>query len=140
MTPLATVEALEERLDRELTEGEATQAEALIKYASALVRAYTGCAWADGNAPDGVAEVVIEMVFRSISNPLGATQDTAGPFSVSFGAQAAQRLYLTAGDRIILDANRCRSQLNVIGTTRGPMETPTVRPIPHGDIEVELDI
>jgi hypothetical protein len=103
---LASREALEQRLGATLDPTEAAQADSLLGYASALVRAYTRATWmVDGllvDAPDGVSQVVVEMVYRAVSNPQGVTQDTTGPFSVSFGPQAAQRIYLSAGDKTIL--------------------------------------
>lgn len=106
--------------------------EALLRLASARARAYTGCTWTNdagtelANVPDGVPEVVAGMVVRSIQNPTGTTQETAGPFARSFGADAAQRIYLTAGDKEILDANRCKSRLWIMSPTRGDLETPPV--------------
>jgi hypothetical protein len=102
---LADLSDLEQRLGDEVDD--AAQAEALLRYASSLVRAYKRQTWvnADGElegVPDGVAEVTVEMVYRALSNPQGVTQDTTGPFSVSYGSQAAQRVYLTAGDKQIL--------------------------------------
>lgn len=126
---LATIDDLEDRLGRAITEPELTQAQKLLDYASALVRAYTGRSYVDDAGdlvdplPDGVTQVTIEVVFRAISNPLGATTSQTGPFSVSFGPEAAQRLYLSAGDKLILGG---RSGLTILSTTRGPVETPSV--------------
>lgn len=103
---LATVGDLQDRLGESITD--TAQADALLDYASALVRAYTGRTYVDddGNLvdplPDGVVQVTVEMVFRAVTNPSGVTQDTAGPFTVSFGADAAQRIYLTKADKTIL--------------------------------------
>src|SRR5690554_5502218 len=103
---LATIEDLETRLGS--TVSDEPQALALLRYASSLVRSYTGCTYIDEDGglidplPDGVVEVTVEMVFRAVTNPAGVTQDTAGPFTVSFGSDAAQRIYLTAADRTIL--------------------------------------
>lgn len=107
------------------------QTEALLRLASARVRAYTGCTWVDESGsldgvPDGVAEVVASMVVRALQNPRGVTQETAGPFNVSYGTDAASRVYLTATDRALLDAVRCKSRLWVLSVTRGDLETPDV--------------
>lgn len=103
---LATVDDLERRLDQTITARD--QAEALLEYASALIRGYTGRTYVDDDGdlvdplPDGVTQVCVEMVFRAITNPAGVTQDTAGPFSVSFGSDAAQRIYLSRSDKAAL--------------------------------------
>lgn len=110
------------------------QTEMLLRLASARVRAYTGCTWTNeaGTAlvdvPDGVTELVAAVVVRALQNPRGVTQETAGPHSVSYGSDAASRVYLTAGDRDLLDANRCTSRLWVLSPTRGNLETPPVDP------------
>lgn len=100
----ATITDLEDRLGR--TVPDIGQAEALLRYASQLVRGYArrhGIDLGTAEEPrDGVVEVVVEMVYRAISNPQGVTQDTAGPFSVSFGSDAAQRIYLSKSDKVIL--------------------------------------
>lgn len=112
---------------------DATQTDALLRLASAQARAYTGCRWAneDGTAledvPDGVPEVVASIVARAILNPRGVTQETAGPYTVSYGSDAAARIYLAGTDKAILDANRCRSRLCIMTLTRGELETPAVR-------------
>lgn len=108
------------------------QVEALLRLASARARAYTGCRWANeagdalADVPDGVTEVVAGMVVRAVQNPRGVTQETIGPASVSYGSDAASRIYLTAGDKEILDANRCKSRLWVLSPTRCDLETPDV--------------
>ena len=142
LPPLATVEELEQRLGRDIPHGEATaQASWLLGYSSALVRAYCRADWIDpdtgllGPLPSGVAEVAVEIVYRAVTNPEGVTQDSAGSFSVSFGSEAAQRMFLTAGDKAILGGTG-RSSIGTLSTTRGPIETPTV----HGDTGIaDLD-
>lgn len=102
---LASTDDLERRLGQPIDNPD--QAEALLEYASSLIRAHTGKLYVDTegdleDVPDGVTEVCVEMVFRAVTNPTGATQDTSGPFSVSFGPEAAQRIYLSKSDRAIL--------------------------------------
>lgn len=127
---LATVDDLERRLGQPISDRD--QAEALLEYASALIRGYTGRTYVDDDGdlvdplPDGVTQVCVEMVFRAITNPSGVTQDTAGPFSVSFGSEAAQRVYLQSSEKDELAPIRRRGGLGVISTTRGPLETGTV--------------
>lgn len=129
--PLADVATLAARLKVEFDEPDTDQAELLLAQASAIVRSYTGRTFTDADGdlidplPDGVSGVVIEMVTRVAQNPEGATQDTAGPYSVSFGPNAAERLYLSSGDRIVLDPLKRTGGLRTIPTTRGPVETPS---------------
>jgi hypothetical protein len=124
---LATVDQLETRLAQPVPDED--QALALLNYASARIRGWTGkTSLTDVGdlvdpLPDGVSQVGVEMVFRAVTNPTGATQDTTGPFSVSFGPDAAQRIYLSKSDKTIL---RSRPGLGTISTTRGDVETGTV--------------
>lgn len=111
----------------------------LIRYASSLVRRETGCTFVDADntlldtpAVHDVRDVVIGMIKRAVDNPEGVTQDTTGPFTVSFGSDAAQRVYLIAGDRIVLAALRCRGGLWTLPTTRGPIEAASVHVPPTG--------
>lgn len=137
---LASLDDLEVRLNQTISDaGERAQAEALLRYASSLIRAYTGRDYVDddGNLidplPDGVAEVCVEVVFRAVTNPAGVTQDTTGPFTVSFGSDAAQRMFLSAQDKTILDARSGRPKLWTQPTTRGDIETNTVYvPVSNG--------
>lgn len=106
---LAEIADLEARLGSQVDDE--TKAEALLDYASALVRKHVGELWVDEEGdltdlPDGVRQVVVEMVARAVANPLGVTQaqETVGPFSsgVTFGQDAHQRIYLTKADKTIL--------------------------------------
>lgn len=83
------------------------QLEALLNDASALARSHANRTWVDGggllsDVPDGVVGVVAAMVARSLINPTGVTQETTGPFNVSYGAAAADRLYLTRNEKLLL--------------------------------------
>ena len=40
--------------------------------------------------PGSIVQLVLDIVQRRMANPVGATQETAGPFSQSFGPAAAQ--------------------------------------------------
>lgn len=129
---LADVDQLLTRLGVDSLDGpDLGQAGALLAYASAVIRGYTGRSYLDDDGalvdplPDGIAEVCVEMVFRAITNPAGVTQDTAGPFTVSFGADAAQRIYLSASDKTILGRGR-GSGLYTQSVARGPIETTSV--------------
>lgn len=124
---LATLADVEARLGRNVDDP--LQVEALLVDASALVRTYANETWVndDGeldDVPDGVPGVVAGIVLRAVQNPTGATQETTGPFSVSYGAAAANRLYLTATDKMILTGHGT-GRVRVLKTSRGTVETPT---------------
>lgn len=129
---LATVDDLERRLGQAIPDRD--QAEALLERASSKIRAYVRRTWVDPDTGllDGVPEhpdvrgIAVEMVYRAITNPAGVTQDTAGPFSVSFGSDAAQRIYLQRSEKDELAPIRRGGGLGTIPTTRGPIETTTV--------------
>lgn len=128
---LATVEDLERLLGEAVSD--AAQADARLEQASELVRAYARVDWLNDDeseiedVPGQIPGVVAAIVERASRNPSGATQETAGPFSRSFGAEAAARMYLTAGEKLIIGHATSTIGLGVITTTRGPMETASVR-------------
>lgn len=129
LPPLATVDDLSTRLGQPIVDE--PQAEALLVYASTLVRAFAGRNWInpDGEldgVPDEIPPVVVEVVFRAVTNHLGVTQEATGPFSVSFGPDAAQRLYLNASDKAIIRHAIARPQVWTLATTRGDLETQRV--------------
>lgn len=119
----ASVAQLEERLGSPVADH--AQAIALLRYATARLRARL-VADLDDEVPDLVQVICVEMVYRALTNPLGATQNVAGPFSTSFGPDAPQRIYLNAQETADLRAaGLISSGLAAIATTRGPVETPT---------------
>lgn len=125
---LASIEDLQARLG---TIDDPVQAEARLGDASEIVRAYAGEDWLDdgGNleeVPDQIAGVVAQMVERAARNPGGVVQETAGPYSHSFGPEAAARLYLTKLDKLVIRNAVGRGQVGTISTSRGPLETPPV--------------
>lgn len=112
------------------------RASVLLAMASEIVRAYAGVTWLNddgdelGDVPSQIPDVVASMVWRATSNPLGVVQETAGPFSRSFGADAAQRLYMTKQERAIVRVAAGVAPVGPMGTTRGALET---RAIESGD-------
>lgn len=109
MEPLADIQLVESLLGRELDAGESVQSDELLIYASALVRKRAGLTWTDESGdltdlPDGIAQVTAGAVVRAIQNPTGAIYETTGPFAVSYGARAAERVFLTPSDKAIIDA------------------------------------
>src|SRR5699024_9451631 len=79
VTALATIDDLETRLGDRVENS--SQAEWMLRHASGLVKAYCRRDWDDGDIPDGARTVTVEIVFRAVTNPEGATQDSAGSFS-----------------------------------------------------------
>ena len=127
---LADITELQARLGYTLTGTQVAQANARLADASEIVRAYAGKTWlnADETAvvedlPGSIPGVVASMVERATRNPDGATQETAGPFSRSFGSDASARLFLTAGEKSVIRAAAGRVGIGALSTTRGPLET-----------------
>lgn len=131
----ATIEDVEARLQRALDGDETVQAQAALDEASDLARAETGRDWVDDDGElDGtdaqlaaVRGVVATAASRVLRNPAGEAQQTAGPFSRSFGAGASPSVYFTKSERLRLHRAGGRTGLTTISTTRGPVETPTLR-------------
>lgn len=129
---LADITELEARLGSTFTDPSAvlTQAEARLADASEIVRAYAGKTWLTDDesaladdVPGAIPGVVASMVERATRNPGGITQETAGPFSRSFGSDAATRLFLTAAEKSVVRAAAGRLGIATLSTTRGPLET-----------------
>jgi hypothetical protein len=132
MPSLASVADLEAVVGDIASGADTTKAQARLDYASALVRAEAGVDWvnADGDeledVPASISMVVVAMVERAWTNPNGAVQRAAGPFSESYGTAAADRIYLTKSDRKIIRAAAGALQIGTVAMTRGVLETPTV--------------
>ncbi len=125
---LATAQDLEDLLGETLTDAD-SRVYALLALASEIVRAYAGVTWLNTdetdveNVPESIPLVVASMVQRTTSNPSGVVQESAGPFSRSFGPDAAQRLYITRQEKAVIRAAVGLSSVGTIGTTRGDLET-----------------
>lgn len=133
----AQVEDLERLLGQDIgTSALRDQAEARLEQASELVRAFADADWLNDDEtaveglPGAIPGVVAGIVERASRNPEGAVQEsqTTGPFSVSrsFGADAAARLYLTKGDKLVIRRSVGVGGIGVISTTRGQIETSSV--------------
>lgn len=126
---LATVDDLEILLGDSVPD--ADQAEARLGQASAIVRAFARQTWLNDdndleNVPDDIPGVVTAMVERASRNPDGATQESAGPFSRSFGPDAASRLYLTANEKSVIRAGVGSTGIGTLSTSGGDLETAQV--------------
>jgi hypothetical protein len=133
LPPLATVEELAAWVDAEIPAGD-PQATAILQAASALVRSHTGRTWVDPGTgdleqvPAAVHTVVLQVAGRIWRNPSGYIQDTTGPFTVRWSERVAEGLYLTAAEEAMLAPLAAgRSPLRTLSTTRGPLETGSVR-------------
>lgn len=97
------------------------QAQASIDDASALVRL---CARGlldtveSPNTPPAVVAVVVAMVRRGLSNPLGTTQEQLGDHGRSFGGTTAATLYLTGREK-----RTVRQAVGLLGVGSEPMES-----------------
>ena len=131
---LATVDDLERLLGESVPD--TAQALARLEQASEIVRAYANETWLDDagaladDVPEQLAGVVSGIVERATRNPGGVTQEQAGPFSRSFGSDAAQRLFLTKWDKAVIRAALGLSHGNIgtLTTTRGDLETANAFP------------
>lgn len=126
--PLATVEDLEVALGAPVPDED--QALYLLRRASAIVRAYAGRTWLDddgelADVPDDIPDLVVGMVERATRNPDGLTQQSSGPFSRSWGADAAHRIYMTRDEKMVIKASVGALPLGTISTTRGRVEMPS---------------
>jgi len=138
---LATLADLEALLGR--TVADSTQSLARLDRASAIVRAFAGRTWLNDDetelvdVPADIPGVVAEMVVRA-ERTGSATQQSAGEFQVSYGADAARGIYLTADDKLIIRAaiGAASSGIGVLSTTRGPLETGNVAG-PYGGFPTE---
>lgn len=126
LPPLAEVWHLTERMGDGAVTDE-VQAIARLADASSLVRSYAGTDWIDDDGepapPPAIPGLVAGMVERAVRNPMGATQTQAGPFGVSFGPEAASRIYLTAAEKQVIRQAVGRSNIGVLSTSRGSVET-----------------
>ncbi len=129
---LATLDDLEALLGSLVDDP--TQALARLRQASAIVRAFAGVTWLNEDetelldVPPDIPDLVAGMVERASHNPSGATQETAGEYSRSFGSDAAKRIFLDWNDKLVIRAavGASPSGIGVLTTTRGEVETRAV--------------
>src|SRR5574338_247454 len=121
-----------EPLTGAIAESGVERANKLLAMASEVVRAYAATTWLNDagddveDVPGQIADIVAAMVERATRNPMGVTQESAGPFSRSFGADASQRLYMTRAERMVVRATVERTVIGTLGTSRGALETRAV--------------
>lgn len=138
---LATIDDLERLLGAPFSDDEddltRIQAEERLAQASEIVRAYAQTDWLNDAeddveaVPGAIPGVVTGMVDRASSNPAGVTQEQAGPFARSFGSDAAQRIYLTKMDKLVIRRAVGATGISTIGTSRGAIETGSVGITPY---------
>lgn len=129
---LASYEDLVTWSDRPV--GNVARAEAILVAASNLVRTYKGGSWLEVDTPDvsevalGAARtVVLNVAYRTYHNPAGKNRDQSGPFSSAVESWSALGCALSDQDIAQLASATPFRGLGVIETTRGRVETPSVR-------------
>lgn len=104
--PLVTVTKLQTRLGRTFDATETSQAEALLKDASALVRDIADDDFLDdaGNltVPASIVPVVVSMVRRGFDNPRGLTSETLGDYTWQASGNAMSGIYATRKEKIVI--------------------------------------
>lgn len=111
MATLAQPTELGDFLGETIAEGD-KRALSVLSVASSVVRAYVGPSaqeWDDEGIPDGARDVTIDVAARVWLNPGGLERDAIDDVQRGFGQQAHERFYLTAANRMILDALRPRT-------------------------------
>lgn len=106
MQPLASIEDLKERLDRELDERELKMADAALVDASELAR-FHGRDWTDPAAtPRLVKTLILRACMRYMHNPEGYVISRAGDETLTFsdrvGSEQYGTVYFTADERRLL--------------------------------------
>lgn len=104
---LATLADVTARLGRDLSDAEAARLPSLLSDATALLIGYTGQDFEPAPYPEAVVGVCAKMVARNLlagANPTPfATQQGAGPFSVTYNSDAASGdVWMTAADKMAL--------------------------------------
>lgn len=122
---LATPQDLGELLGESI-EAEDGRALRLLRSASTLVRNFVDKTWVDAEGdlvetiPDAAIDVTLAVAGRAWLNPTGATQETAGPFSIS---RPSADIYLTKWEQKTLSSSSVTGKqlggLKVLTTTRG---------------------
>ena len=99
------------------------QAESILLMASAVVAAYIGQDFSDGDIPLAASQVTINVAYRVWVNPDGLVGDTIDDASRRWSERtSSEGFYLTAADKMILDGLRkpaANRGLWSLGTTRG---------------------
>jgi phage gp36-like protein len=101
LPPFATTDDLDVRLPPGVVVDDERK-EAALADASALIHALTNEAWVEDGAlvatvPDVALTVCCKAAVRALVNPSGATQESTGPFSYTYGD-----VYLTSTERDLI--------------------------------------
>lgn len=120
--PFATSATIEE-MWRDLSPTEETQADALCRYASAIIRAEVPSVDARVAAGTLSADlptlVCAQMVMRVMKNPSGVAAETVGPWSVTYGSSGTQ----ATGALVLTDADLALLTGTLPGGRRGTVRT-----------------
>src|SRR5690606_91213 len=106
LPPLAEVRDLADWVGEEIASAD-RRAGAVLRAASALVRAEAGRTWvgADGELvdetliPDEVIAITVQSAARAWTNPDGYTSERIGDYSYSRGSDFESGVFLTAAER-----------------------------------------
>jgi hypothetical protein len=124
-SPLVDVETFSDWLGHSFSTSEYPRAEAVLGRVSSLVTAAAGGrTWAEGQLPDDIGTVVLEVSARVWHNPKAVTQQSTGPFGVTYKVAGA---YLTPEERALVGRYRVNAAgLWTLGTTRDDTDADTV--------------
>lgn len=132
---LAELDDLTARLEGELSGTELTRAQAALDDASTEVRFAAGTSWVDDDdelvddIPDIVVKTTLEVAARGFLNPAdGTRQESLGDHAKTLDSQ--QGIYLTDEEAAKVRAaagTAVTGGIGVLHTTRGPIETASVR-------------
>ena len=104
------------------------RAGAVLAAASGLVRSYTGQAFDEGEVPDDVKGVVVQVASRVWMNPAGLEYHAADDARRGWGQSGTLGLRLTDADKDTLAGyiDGASSGLGTIGLSAGPVGSDTV--------------
>lgn len=128
LPPLALVSELADWIGVPISdELDVKRAEGALRLASTLVRSYVDTEWHDAvtgesTAPDGVADIVLQVASRGYLNPEGWGNERLDDWGGGQRPVTEWGLYLTPTEKRLLDDFRPRKTagIGVMGTTRTP--------------------
>ena len=118
-----------------------TRVQAILSDVSGLIHFETGNVWVtdDGTLaatiPPVVKTVAIKAARRALENPEQIESERIGTGYQATYANASPDVYLTPREQALVRRAAGISSLGTISTTRGPLETPDVRPCDIDDVD-----
>lgn len=118
MEPLASIDALVDRLGSELSGLELERARAAINDASALIRSEAGTDFEE--VPAIIESICLAVAYRAFRNPDGTSQTSIGDVSLSFRREGqASAVFLSKAERRAI-----RKAAGGLGATSITISTP----------------